>query len=205
MLDLVVVVALNVVLAAADFTPARLKSGEAPAPPPNTVGWAWDVAHVSVDAGGRPGSWHGLYATSGWAGFVWKAVVDTWSFEPAKDGEQPVDSQVLVAACYRPAALSTGPDSRPPSVSARPNVPTPVTMVPPAYPPTALGDGVVMVELRVDATGRTTGERIVQSAGAFDRAALDAARRWQFRSAERAGVAVPAFVYVVFGFRQPVT
>lgn len=201
---LIVIVGLSIALAAAEFTPARLVSGGVPMPPPNTVGWGWVFWDLTVDATGHITGYAPFYSTRPFHEVLWKALVG-WSFEPAHDGRQPVESHVLVAACYRPAALSTGPDSQPPSVTARPNVPTPITMVPPAYPPTALGDGVVMVELRVDATGRAAYERIVQSAGAFDRPALDAARRWRFRPAERAGVAVPAFVYLVFGFRQPVT
>lgn len=197
------IVGVSVALAAAEFTPARLVSGAAPAPPPNVIGWGWVVADVTVDAKGRHAAFGGAYDTPPYAELLWKSVIK-WSFEPANDGQQPVQSHVLVVGCYRPAALLTGPDSRPPSVAAQPNVPTPVTMVPPAYPPTALGDGVVMIELRVDATGKAGHERIVQSAGAFDRAALDATRRWRFRPAERAGVPVPAFVYLVFGFRQPV-
>lgn len=199
------IVGVSVALAAAEFMPARLVSGDAPAPPPNVVGWTWDVADLTVDATGRPGAWRGLYGTKGWGGFVWKAVVNTWSFEPARDGEQPVASHVLVAACYRPSALTTGPEARPPSVRAGPDAPSPTTLVPPSYPPNALGDGAVIVEVRVDVNGSVTDARVVRSAPGFDRAALDAARRWRFRPAERAGVPVPAFAYLVFGFRQPVT
>jgi len=191
--------------AAAQYVPARLKSGDAPAPPPNSVGWAWDIADVTVDASGRAGDWNGLYGTSGWAGFVWKAAVNNWSFEPARDETGSIESHVLVAACYRPAVLMAGPEGQAPSVSASADVPSPTTMVPPGYPPRALGDGVVIIELAIDASGAVKDARVVRSAGGFDSAALDAARQWQFRPAQRAGVAVPAHVYLIFGFRQPVT
>ena len=191
--------------AAAQYTAARLKSGEGPAPPPNTVGWAWDVADATVDASGRPGAWLPLWGTKGWGGVVWKAVIHSWSFDSARDGDIKVESHVLVAACYRPASLATGPESAAPSVQTRPDVSSPTTMVPPAYPPRALGDGVVLVELAIDASGAMKDARIVRSAGGFDSAALDAARQWRFRPAKRAGVAVPAYAYIVFGFRQPVT
>lgn len=191
--------------AAAQYVPARLKSGGAPAPPPNTVSWAWDVVDVTVNAGGRPGSWNGLYGTSGWAGFVWKAVGNSWSFEPARDGDANVESHVLIAACYRPAALMTGPDSQPPSVRQTPDVPSPTTIVPPVYPARALGDGAVIVELRIDTTGAVTDARVVQSASGFDQPALDAARQWRFRPAQRGGATVAAYAYLVFGFRQPVS
>ncbi len=190
---------------AAQYTPPRLKSGEAPAPPPNAVGWAWEVADVKVDARGRPADWRGLYGTRGRAGFVWNAVLDGWSFEPARDESGPVESHVLVAACYRPAVLSNGPDSRAPGASRSPDVPSPTSMAPPMYPPRALGDGVVIVELAIDVSGAAKDARVVRSAGGFDGAALDAARQWRFQPARRAGVAVPAYAYLIFGFRQPVT
>ena len=197
------IVGVSVALAAAEFTPARLVSGAAPMPPPNVIGWGWVVADVTVDAKGRHAAFGGAYDTPPYAELLWKSVIK-WSFEPANDGQQPVQSHVLVVGCYRPAALLTGPDSRPPSVAAQPNVPTPVTMVPPAYPPNALGDGAAIVEVRVDTSGAVTQARMVRSAPGFDRAALDAARQWRFRAAHRAGVAVPAYVYLIFGFRQPV-
>lgn len=183
-------------IAAAQYTPARLKSGDAPGPPPNTVGWIWDAATVRVDANGRPG-------TSGSAGVVAEAV-SRWTFEPARDESGPVEGHVLVAACYRPAVLMAGPESQAPGMSASPDVPSPTTTVPPAYPPRALGDGVVIVELAIDASGAVKDARVVRSAGGFDGAALDAARQWRFRPAQRAGAPVPAYAYLIFGFRQPV-
>jgi protein TonB len=87
----------------------------------------------------------------------------------------------------------------------RPGVPSPAQMFPPAYPPRAQGDGVVIVEVQVDATGGIGETRIVQSASAFDQAALAAVRQWRFQPAQRAGTAVAAYVYIIFGFRQPVT
>lgn len=200
-------VALGAAGAAAQYTPTRLKSGEAPEPPPNTVGWAWDIADAIVDSSGRSRKWRGVYVTpANWGGFVWKAVTNTWSFEPARDGGVPVEGHVLVVACYRPASLTTGPDSRAPVGfgSPSPDVPSATVMIPPAYPVRALGDGVVIVELQIDATGAVTDARVVRSAAGFDEAALEAAQQWRFQPARREGVAVPAYAYLIFGFRQPV-
>jgi TonB family protein len=64
---------------------------------------------------------------------------------------------------------------------------------------------VVIVELAIDESGAVKGARVVRSGGGFDSAAVDAARQWQFRPAQRAGTPVPSYAYIVFGFRQPVT
>jgi TonB family protein len=78
-------------------------------------------------------------------------------------------------------------------------------MMPAPYPPNALGDGVSVIEVRVGSTGATGDVRVVQSGGGFDGAALDTAKRWRFRAAQRDGSPVVSFVYLVFGFRQPVS
>jgi TonB family protein len=189
--------------AAAPYAPARLKSGDAPAPPPNSIGWAWDVVDVTVDRTGRVTAKAGLGGTRGWMGAG--STVGNWTFEPARDGDTAIDSHVLVAACYRAPTLVTGPESAPPRVHATPDVPSPTTLVPAPYPPNALGDAVVIVELTIDESGAVKDARIVQSGGGFDSPALDTARQWRFRPAQRAGAPVPASAYIVFGFRQPIT
>ena len=45
--------------------------------------------------------------------------------------------------------------------------------------------------------------RVMGPGGGFAEAALQAARRWTFRPAQRAGAAVRARPYLYFSFRQP--
>ena len=66
-------------------------------------------------------------------------------------------------------------------------------------------DGVVMAELRVGADGALAQTSIVQSSPAFDGPTLDAVSTLSFFPARAHGKSIPAFVYVVAGFRQPVT
>ena len=42
----------------------------------------------------------------------------------------------------------------------------------------------------------------IAAADARADAALDALSQWTFRPARRAGVAIPSFVYIVFGFAE---
>ena len=46
---------------------------------------------------------------------------------------------------------------------------------------------------------------MIGSAAGFDSAALDAARGGCFRPARYRGESVPAYAYLIFGFRAPVT
>lgn len=190
-------------LGAAEFTPARLAGGSLPPAPPTAVGWGWVAFAVEVDTGGRPHRIERLAGTPPFADLVEQALA-RWSFEPARDGDDAVDGHVLVVAAYRPPVLVNDATATPPSFAAPPGTPAPVALTPPVYPPQAVGDGVVIVELLVGAGGAVEDRRIVQSGGGFDQAALDAAKAWRFRPARRAGSPVPSYVYLAFGFRQPV-
>jgi protein TonB len=114
---------------------------------------------------------------------------------------------VLVAGIFRPRILLQGPALGSPPVATGAisrEVPSPIAPVNPDYPPRVLGDGVAVIEVLVARDGRVESAAVIHSAGGFDGAALDAARKWTFRPAERDGVPVPAYAYLVFGFREPV-
>jgi TonB family protein len=73
----------------------------------------------------------------------------------------------------------------------------------PAYPPTAIGDGVVLVEIDMSAQAKPCGYRIVGPASGFDAAALDAVRLWRFGAPQAADAKDRLFVYALLGFRAP--
>jgi TonB family protein len=74
----------------------------------------------------------------------------------------------------------------------------------PPYPPTSLGDGVVLTEIAVGTDGSVRAARAVRSAAGFDDAALGALRATSFRPARVRGELAERYVYVVSVFRQPV-
>jgi protein TonB len=84
------------------------------------------------------------------------------------------------------------------------DVPFPISTVEPPYPPNAHSSGVIVIEALVDATGAVAEATVTRSAPPFDAPALDAARQWRFRPASPEGRATAAYVYLIFGFRQPV-
>ena len=192
-------------LVSATFEPARFLSGTAPQPPPRTIGWLEVELHAHVTPTGTVERVDRLRGSEPLATLLHNDVM-RWRFRPARDNGDPVKTTVLVAAMYRPATLldqrsPTGPDAvfDPASRETR-TVFTPS----PGYPPRAAGDGVVVIETHVNATGEVTAARVVRSAGAaFDSTALDTARRWRFTAAPPSAPR-PTFAYVIFGFRQPV-
>jgi len=80
----------------------------------------------------------------------------------------------------------------------------PITATPAPYPPRAVGNGTVLVEVAIDNAGALTDARVVVSSPAFDAAAMAAAKSWSFLTARRKGDAVKAHGYLLFGFQQPV-
>jgi TonB family protein len=188
--------------AAAVFEPAKLVQGEPPTIGPLVVGWSAEMVVARLDPSGRVREIAARNPAT-----VLGNVVGTWTFEPARLDKAPEAAQVLVAAIMRPA---TSPDIVPPPDLAReatwlPDaVPHPTATFAPPYPARRIGNASVVVEMLVSTTGSVERTRIVGPESGFDDAAVGAAASWHFEPARRDGTAVPAFVYAVFGFREPV-
>lgn len=199
---------LGLVLLGADgFEPARFSRGPMPPPLQQTVGWSEVFLEVSVSAAGRVDGIEALRASEPLAQIL-RAVVEQWYFEPASEDGDTIKGQVLVAAVYRPATLFDTPSVGVPArdiAQASERIPYPLFTPPPPYPPTALGNGIVLVEVLVGSKGDVRAATVVGKSGtAFDVSAIRSATRWRFRPARRDRAPVPVYAYLVFGFRQPV-
>ena len=193
--------------AAATFVPARRLSGSLPSTPsPNVVGRLEEMLEIVVDATGNVATMTPVRASPLPRDPLAPAVAN-WRFRPAIDRGRVVPSRVLVAAIIRPPQLDDSPTLGDPPVDLAPpsgESPFPIATASPRYPPLAIGDGVVLVEVLVDLDGRAREMRIIEGTTAFGQASLDAASQWSFRPARWNGTTVQAYAYLVFGFRQPV-
>jgi TonB family protein len=200
-------VIVNVIVAVlGTFVPARRISGSLPAvPPPTVVWWIEETLEVVIDTTGRVAEMRPLRATKMPTDLLEHSVAD-WRFRPASDRGRAVQSRVLVAAIFRPPALYDTPMlGAAPVDRAVPSdeIPLPIVTAPPRYPPLAVGDAVVLLEVLVNPHGRIRQVRVMTGAPTFDQASLDAASRWSFRPARHNQRAVEAYAYLVFAFRQP--
>jgi protein TonB len=79
--------------------------------------------------------------------------------------------------------------------------------VPPVYPTAAIAErveGIVLVEAKIDVTGRITEATIVRSIPLLDQAALDAVRQWRFEPVVIDGIGrVPIIAVVPVSFKLP--
>jgi TonB family protein len=186
-----------------------------PALPANVVGGGEVILEVTVGAGGQVTAVTPLRATPPFTELT-TAAVRGWRFTPATDiaparpGEPAsrvaVESRVLVAAVFRPPALSGPTLGELPKdlATASARTPYPLTMVMPPFPPMASASGVVLLEANVDGRGEVTASTVIRSAPPFDGAAQAALSQWKFRPAQAGGAARVTRVYALFGFPVPV-
>ena len=197
-------------------TPPRLQSGSAPVLPAlaAAAGGGQVFVELSIGPAGAVTAVAPLRTTPPFTDQV-ERTVRRWRFRPAtvtslkdgvRDGPRHVPSRALVASHFRAPTLIAPTVGEPPKdvASASDEVPFPVSTVEPAYPPQAHSSGVVMIEALVDDTGNISAAAVIRSVPPFDAPALDAARQWRFRPASHEGRAVSAYVYLIFGFPQPV-
>lgn len=208
MSKLVLVGSLLVAASAADvFEAARRVAGGPPAAqPPYAAGGGEVVLEVRLAASGVISEVRTILDGPPFTDPLREAVA-RWRFEPAKAAGAPVASAVLVAGVFRPPALGGGGPAVSQTPSSRPDcdeVPAPVEVVTPPYPPQGLGDHLVLAEVVVETNGQVAGVTVVEGSGVFAHAASDAARRWRFRTACHNGQPFSPRAYLVFGFSAPV-
>ena len=114
----------------------------------------------------------------------------------------PVAQQVPQTA---PPPATTAEAPRPAAGLAPGSVPVPISRPAPTYPSDAMRNGetgTVVVRIEVGADGEPTAVRLATRSGSrsLDRAALQAAKRWRFRPAQRDGQPVPGSVDVPIAF-----
>jgi TonB family protein len=200
--------------------PAVLQSGSVPIIPVMAISGGEVALEVDVTRDGGVSAVKALRSTPPFTDAV-AAAVRGWNFAPAEDAllpeaGQPIDprtrrpmaSKVLVLALYRPPAIFEGTLGEPPKSVGTPSegvaVPTsPATM--PGYPPNALFNGVVLIELGVTAEGAVKGAKVIRGAAPFDQLALEATTTLAFRPPRIHGRSAATNVYVAVAFRQPIT
>lgn len=192
-------------LAAGLFSPPRTGRVEAPSLPSGVV-WMQGLAVAHVSATGEVARTTIVYAP-GAIGPAMTSALAGWKFASALEDGAPVAAPVLIVAIVRPPSF---PDVIPfgntmEGMGRLPrDVPAPVHVETPPYPPLAVGGGVVVVEFSVGADGAIDSAVTLTPSSGFDAVALDAARQWTFRPAERNGERVPGCVYAMFGFVSPI-
>lgn len=213
-LSCVMALALGPTVDQGGYEPPRYESGGLSEPSPMALGGGEVLLELHVDAAGSVSKVVVLRATPPFTDPMREAAA-SWRFTPARDVSKeteklvPVEAKVLVAAVFRPPTTYDAPArGEVPEELAEPSrdVAFPRQMIAPPYPPTAYWHmtQMVLLEAEVGEDGSVTTSRVIRSAPGLDAAATAALAKWKFRPARREDHAVRSFVYVVFGFREPV-
>jgi len=206
------------VVAQPSWKPAKLREATLPLTPVQAVSAGEVFVEVTVTDAGLVGDLTTLRTTPPFTQSVLDALRG-WRFQPAEEAvprvpgdprsilTRPVQSKVVIASVFQAPTLNTPTVGDPPKTvqSAAEDVAAPLSTVTPPYPPLALFDGTVLVQVTVDVNGKVANAMTIRSAAAFDQSALAAARQWTFRPARIHGRPEETFAYIVFAFRQPVT
>ena len=140
-------------------------------------------------------------------------AVKGWRFNAAKYSVrgvvQPVEGHVLVAAVFRPPAVYSAPTLGAPTTrTGEPSAELPRLRsldMPLTYPPRAVRDGTVLIEIELTAAAVTRASRVMSPPSPFDSAALETVKLWRFDYPQTPTGASQLFVYAVVGFREPIT
>lgn len=112
-----------------------------------------------------------------------------------------------LCGCVHPAARPQAQAPRPVRVGSGFATLHKVRDVQPVYPASAIAakvEGVVVVEAKIDVTGRVTEARILRSIALLDQAALDAVRQWEFEPVVIDAIGrVPIIATLTVSFKLP--
>jgi hypothetical protein len=194
-------------------TSARLRAGaRVPLAPPMATGGGEVVLDVTVGTRGSVAGVTPVRATPPYTDLMVSAVKG-WRFDAAseavKGALQPAEGHVLVTAVFRPPQVYAGPAlGEPPAQVGQlsRSLPQPgVLMMPAAYPPRAVRDGTVLIEIELTAAAVALSHKVMSPASPFDSGALEAVKEWRFGFPSEPSGADRLFAYAVVGFREPIT
>jgi TonB family protein len=132
------------------------------------------------------------------------AAVKKWKWTPAT-GER--NSPVSVTLFYRARQILTSapPNQFPDWGTLQSRPPLPQTIFDAGYPVNSVGEGVVILELRISAQGAVENVRVVQDIPSLTDVARRAVQGWRFTPAKKNGSPEVGAAIVAISFLRPIT
>jgi TonB family protein len=166
--------------------------------PPNSVLGGTVVAELHFVAGGVKN----VKILSGDGPFVnsCKSALEKWHTD------SKLESDELIIVHFRQPYLFYLSNPREEIHAAKPkkSLPYPIYIVQPSYPPDALAQGSVVLQLDISAEGQISDVHIVKSLGVLTQTSIDAVRQWKFAPArDTRGNATASHAYAVLVYRFP--
>jgi outer membrane biosynthesis protein TonB len=182
----------------------RLTIAPPPRPPMKTVETGLAIITMDIGPDGKPSQ---IETVQGAAPFVDASIeaVRQWAFEPLKKGQAPVPATALFLYRARTVLPDSGFKVSVPVEPAMVNTPPrPVTVTDPGYPVQSTAEGVVILQLQIDAGGRIQKTDIIQDVPSLTWAATHAVSQWKFAPAMHRGGPVSGVAVAAISFLRPV-
>ncbi|HEX4996756.1 MAG TPA: energy transducer TonB [Terriglobia bacterium] len=183
--------------------PLALEYAPPPSPPENSLDSEVIVLNVGLNEDGFPN--HAqveLGAASFTAPVV--AAVREWKFRNETRKPQMVSVTVFFRARTifpdQTRYLTGFADRRDPGDAP----PLPINVTDPGFPPTSVAEGIVIVQVDVDAQGEPAEIHVVNAVDSLTHGTVQTIRQWRFRPAIRGGRAVPGTAIVAISYLRPV-
>jgi outer membrane biosynthesis protein TonB len=182
----------------------RLSIAPPPRVPLNTVETGFVVLDMDIDANGKTSR---IETAQGMPPFVEPSLdaVRQWVFEPSPKPQLTVP----ITAVFLFRAQTLLPDRAfamnvPTETPAGDTPPRPLTITDPGYPVQSEAEGVVILQLQVDANGRVHHTDVVRDLPSLTRTATRVVSQWTFEPAMHAGKPIPGVAIAVVSFLRPV-
>jgi TonB family protein len=167
----------------------QLLTAAPPVPPAQAIGSSVVILDGTVNSQGRLTNLHVL---QGMTPFVQPSLeaIKEWSFAP-----EPVPRPTTVTFLYR--ARTVLPDQPYEFALRSPCCAVPTYIVDPGYPINSIGEGSVIMQVRINAQGSVESVHTIWPEPSLTEAAVQAVRRWHFTSNG------PSSTIVVISFLRP--
>jgi hypothetical protein len=182
----------------------RLSIAPPPRAPMNTVETGLVALDMDIDTSGKTSR---IETAQGMPPFVEPSLdaARQWLFEPLLKSQLAVP----ITAVFLFRARTLLPDrafavNLPTETSAGDTPPQPKTITDPGYPVQSTAEGVVILQLQIDAGGKVHHTEVVRDVPSLTGTATHGVSQWRFEPAMHAGKPVPGLAIAVISFLRPV-
>jgi TonB-like protein len=179
-----------------------LEHASPPSRPLNTVATGLSIVEVEMDGRTRSLQTRQLYGKSPFVTPGLNALM-SWGFAVPTGA---ATARTSVTFLFRSPAIYSASIPSPevkPFAGGQNTSALPRQIVDPGYPPTSVAEGILVMNVKVDADGNVTGVEKFSGEGALFEHSQPALKKWKFSPARVANKPVSSRAYVVISFVRP--
>jgi hypothetical protein len=182
----------------------RLSIAPPPRAPIKTIETGFVILDMDIDTSGKTSR---IETAQGMSPFVEPSLgaARQWLFEPLPKSQLALP--ITAVFLFRARTLLPGRAfgvKVPTEASAGDTPPRPITITDPGYPVQSAAEGIVILQLQIDAGGWVRHTEVVRDVPSLTGAATHGVSQWRFEPAMHAGKPIPGVAIAVISFLRPV-